>query len=109
MGDQRAQEQERCPSGCSDVEMRERMARLETTQDQHQGEMRQLRQGLADADQKIEERFGELRNRLSHMEKLQNRTFWLMVGGFSIITGGGALILWTLRVADHMRTIFGGG
>lgn len=97
------------PPGCGDAGMRERMARIETVQDRHHEEMDQLREGLTNADQKIEARFNELSDRLRHMEKLQNRTFWLLVGGFSIITGGGALVLWMLRVVTRAQQLLGGG
>ena len=87
----------------------ERLTKLEANRDNDRERIEQLRQGLIDADQKIESRFRELENQINGVQKVVNRTYWLVLGGFSVIVTLGGITLWALRISNGLTSLSGGG
>ena len=87
----------------------ERLTKLEANREHDRERIDQLRQGLIDADQKIESRFRELQQHIDAVQKTVNKTFWLVMGGFSVIVTLGGITLWAIRLSNGIASLAGGG
>ena len=107
-------DQPRTPEEASNIYARldhhgERLVRLEAHREHDRERIDQLRQGLVEADQKIEDRFRELESQLLGVQKTVNRTYWLVLGGFSVIVTLGGITLWAIRLSNGLANLTGGG
>jgi hypothetical protein len=87
----------------------ERLVRLEAHREHDRERIEHIRQGLVEADQKIEDRFRELEGQIHSVQKTVNRTYWLVLGGFSVIVTLGGITLWAIRISNGLATLAGGG
>jgi len=85
----------------------ERLVRLEAHREHDREKLQALEQGSIDANQRIEDRFQALQDKISGIGKTVNRNYWLLLGGFSVLITLGGLSLWVLEVVNRLGGIVG--